>query len=51
MGIDRLEKTESDPYVDGDDVQVWFKPAPEQRSDNGSGAEDHNFERMSIFRS
>ena len=51
VGIDRLEKTESDPYVDGDDMQVWFKPAPEQRSDNGSGTEDHDFERMGIFRS
>ena len=51
MGIDRLEKTESGSYVDGDGVQVLFKPAPEQRSDNCPGTEDHDLERMGIFRS
>jgi len=51
MSIDGLEKTESDPYIDGDDVQVWLEPAPEQRSDNCSRTEDHDFERMGVFRS
>jgi hypothetical protein len=29
MSVDSLEKTECDPYVNGDDVEVWFEPAPE----------------------
>lgn len=51
MRINGLEKTESDPYVDGDDVQVWFEPAPEKRSDNCSRTENHDFEGMGVFRS
>jgi len=51
MSINSLEKTESDPYVDGDDMKVWLEPAVEQRSENCAHAEDHDFERVGIFRS
>jgi hypothetical protein len=34
MGIDGLEKTEGDPDVDSDDVQVWLEPAVEQWPNN-----------------
>lgn len=32
VGVDGLKKTEGNPDVDGDDVQVWPEPAIEQRS-------------------
>jgi hypothetical protein len=49
MGIDGLEKTEGDPDVDGDYVQVWLDPAVEQRSKNCPCSEDHDFERMCVL--
>jgi len=51
MGIDGLEKTEGDPNVDGDYMQVWLEPAVEKRPENSSRSEDHDFERMCVFRS
>ena len=50
MSIDGLEKTERDPDVDGDYVQVWLEPTVEQWPENRSRSEDHDFERMSVFR-
>ena len=49
MGINGLEKTEGNPDVDGDYMQVWLEPAVEKRSKNRSCSEDHNFERMCVF--
>ena len=49
VGIDGLEETEGDPDVDGDDVQVWLEPAVEQRSDDRSRSENHDFERVGVF--
>ena len=51
MGIDGLEKTEGDPNVDGDYMQVWLEPAVEKRPENSSRSEDHDFKRMCVFRS
>ena len=49
MRIDGLEKTEGDPDVDGDYVQVWLDPAVEQWSENCPGSKDHDFERMCVL--
>jgi len=49
MGINGLEKTEGDPDVDGDYVQVWPDPAVEQWSDDCPRSKDHDFERMCVF--
>ena len=49
MGIDGLEKTEGDPDVDGDYVQVWLDPAVEQWSENCPCSKDHHFERMCVL--
>lgn len=49
MGINGLEKTEGNPDVDGDYMQVWLEPAVEKWPDNRSCSEDHNFERMCVF--
>jgi hypothetical protein len=51
MGIDGLEKTEGDPNVDGDYMQVWLEPTVEKWPENSSRSEDHDFERMCVFRS
>lgn len=50
MGVDGLEKTEADPDVDGDDVQVWLEPAVEEWPANRPRSEDHDFKRMCVFR-
>lgn len=49
MGINGLEKTEGDPDVDGDYVQVWLDPAVEQWSENCPRSKDHDFERMCVL--
>lgn len=49
MGINGLEKTEGDPDVDGDYVQVLLDPAVEQWSENCPRSEDHDFERMCVL--
>ena len=51
MGIDGLEKTEGNPNIDGDYMQVWLEPAVEKWPENSSRSEDHDFERMCVFRS
>jgi hypothetical protein len=50
VGIDGLEETEGDPDVDSDDVQVWLEPAVEQRPEDRARSENHDFERMRVFR-
>ncbi len=50
MGVDRLEKTEGDPDVDGDYVQVRLDPAVKQWSKNCPRSEYHDFERVCVFR-
>ena len=49
MGIDGLEKTEGDPDVDGDYVQVRLDPAVEKWSENCPRPKDHDFERMCVL--
>ena len=49
MGINGLEKTEGDPDVDGDYVQVRLEPAVEQWSENCPRSKDHDFERMCVL--
>jgi hypothetical protein len=49
MGINGLEKTEGDPDIDGDYVQVLPDPAVEQWSENCPRSEDHDFERMCVL--
>ena len=49
MGIDGLEKSEGDPDVDGDYVQVLPDPAVEQWSENCPCSEDHDLERMCVL--
>jgi hypothetical protein len=51
MGINGLEKTKGDPDVDGDYMQVWLDPAVKKWSKYSSRSEDHDFERMCVFRS
>jgi hypothetical protein len=50
MGVDGLEKTEGDPDVDGDYVQVRLDPAVKQWSKNCPRSEYHDFERVHIPR-
>ena len=49
MGIDGLEKSEGDPDVDGDYVQVLPDPAVEQWSENCPRSKDHDLERMCVL--
>lgn len=49
MCVDGLEETKDDPDVDGEDVQVLGKVAPEQRTADGSSAEDEHFSRVSVL--
>jgi len=49
VGIDSLEKTEGDPDVHGENVQVLGKVTVQQRSCNCSSAENHHFSGMSVF--
>jgi hypothetical protein len=49
MGIDGLEKSQGDPDVDGDYVQVLPDPAVEQWSENCPRSEDHDLERMRVL--
>lgn len=48
--VNRLEKTEGDPDVDAEDVQIGPEEAVEQGSTDGAGAEDEDFERVGVFR-
>lgn len=47
--VDRLEETQGDPDVDAEDVQVGPEEAVEQRSSDGAGAEDEDFEWVGVF--
>ena len=59
MSLDRLEEPGNDPDVDGDDVevdagvdkrgQVRRREGHQERAADRAGAEDENFERMSIL--
>ena len=51
MRIDGLEETKGDPNVNRDDVQVLSVLAVQQRSENRSCSENHNFKWMRILRS
>lgn len=47
--VNGLGKTEHDPHVHGQDVQVLGNGAPEDWRDNGAQAKDHYLEWRSIF--
>ncbi len=49
VSVDGLEETESNPNIDGEDVEVATEPAVEQRSGEGSGAKDEDFSGVSVL--
>ncbi len=51
MSVDGLEKTECDPDVHGEDVEVLGEEAVKQRSRKRAGTENEDFSRVGIFSS
>jgi len=49
VGVDSLEKTERDPDVDGEDVEVAAEPAVQKRSGEGSSAENEDLCRVCVL--
>ena len=49
MGVDSLEETESNPDVDGEDMQVTAEHSVEDRPEDGTGAQDEDLSRVSIL--
>ena len=49
MGIDSLEETESNPDVDGEDMQVTAEHSVEDRPEDGTGTQDEDLSGVSIL--
>ena len=49
MGIDGLEKTERDPDVHSEDVEVTAEGAVEERAGDRAGSEDQDLSRVSVL--
>lgn len=49
VSLNSLEQTESHPGEGGDEVEVAGGVAPHERTGNGSGAEDHDFDGVGVF--
>lgn len=51
VGIDSLEQAQDNPGVHGENMQVTSDSTPEDRAADGPEAENHHFNRGSIFSS
>lgn len=51
MSINGLEKSQRDPDVDGQDVEVLSKVAVKKRSRDRAGSKDGNFSGVGVLRS
>lgn len=49
VGIDSLEQAQDNPGVHGENMQVTGDSTPEDRAADGPKAENHHFNRGSIF--
>jgi hypothetical protein len=49
VSVDSLEKTEGDPDVHSQDVEILCEQSPDDRDHDGSSAENHSFNRRSVF--
>ena len=49
MGVDGLEKTEDDPNIDGEDVEVVAEHAVEDGTKDRASAEDKYLSRVSVL--
>lgn len=49
VGIDGLEKTENNPDVHSEQVEIARDGDPEDRATNGSKGEDHNLDRRGVL--
>lgn len=49
VGVDGLEKPQSYPYIDGDNVEVGGEIAVEEGSTDGASTEDEDFGGVSVL--
>lgn len=49
VSIDRLEKSQGNPDVDGENVEIVAEHAVEERPRNRALCENHDLEGMSVF--
>jgi len=47
--VDGLEKPQSNPHIDGDNMEVGSEIAVEEGSTDGTGAKDEDFGRVSVL--
>lgn len=47
--IDSLEETAGNPEIHGQDVEVLSAQSPDNRDDDGTGTENHGFDRGRVF--